>query len=41
MPGVDGEKMSKSKNNGIFLNEDIKSIIKKVGGAFSGGQKNN
>jgi len=39
MPGVDGEKMSKSKNNGIFFNEDSKSIIKKIGRAFSGGQK--
>lgn len=39
MPGVDGEKMSKSKDNGIFFDEDIKSIVKKIGGAFSGGQK--
>lgn len=39
MPGVDGEKMSKSKNNGIFFKEDINSITKKIGGAFSGGQK--
>lgn len=39
MPGTDGEKMSKSKNNAIFLKDDEKSIIKKVGGAFSGGQK--
>lgn len=39
MPGVDGEKMSKSKNNAIFLKEESKSIIKKIGGAFSGGQK--
>jgi len=39
MPGVDGEKMSKSKNNAIFLKDDSKTIIKKIGGAFSGGQK--
>ena len=39
MPGVDGEKMSKSKNNAIFIKDDSKSIIKKIGGAFSGGQK--
>jgi len=39
MPGVDGEKMSKSKNNAIFLKEDSKSITKKVNKAFSGGQK--
>lgn len=39
MPGTDGEKMSKSRNNAIFMNDDSKTIIKKVGGAFSGGQK--
>ena len=39
IPGVDGAKMSKSKNNAIFLKEDNKSIIKKVNKAFSGGQK--
>ncbi|MDO8460384.1 MAG: tryptophan--tRNA ligase [Nanoarchaeota archaeon] len=39
MPGIDGEKMSKSKNNAIFLKEDSKSIIKKTKIAFSGGQK--
>jgi len=39
LPGVDGEKMSKSKNNGIFLKDDPKSIVKKIGRAFSGGQK--
>jgi len=39
MPGIDGEKMSKSRNNAIFLKDDKKSIIKKVKGAFSGGQK--
>lgn len=39
MPGVDGTKMSKSKNNAIFFNDDKKTIIKKVNRAFSGGQK--
>lgn len=39
MPGVDGTKMSKSKNNAIFLKEDSKSITKKINKAFSGGQK--
>src|SRR3989344_7444716 len=39
LPGVDGEKMSKTRNNAIFLKEDSKNIIKKIGGAFSGGQK--
>jgi tryptophanyl-tRNA synthetase len=39
MPGLDGEKMSKSKDNGIFFNEDIKTISKKINKAFSGGQK--
>ena len=39
LPGLDGEKMSKSRNNGIFLKDDAKLISKKVGSAFSGGQK--
>ena len=39
MPGVDGTKMSKSKNNAIFLKEESKSITKKINKAFSGGQK--
>jgi|TARA_Y100000310_G_scaffold258493_1_gene266934 tryptophanyl-tRNA synthetase len=39
MSGVDGTKMSKSKNNAIFLKEDSKSITKKINKAFSGGQK--
>jgi len=39
IPGTDGRKMSKSKGNGIFLKDDKKTIIKKIGGAFSGGQK--
>src|SRR3989344_3415878 len=37
-PGLDGEKMSKSKNNAIFLNDDEKTIRKKVNKAFSGGR---
>lgn len=39
LPGIDGEKMSKSKNNAIFLKEDTKSIINKISKAYSGGQK--
>lgn len=38
MPGLDGEKMSKSKNNAIFLKDDEKTIRKKVNKAFSGGK---
>jgi tryptophanyl-tRNA synthetase len=37
MPGIDGEKMSKSRSNAIFLKEDESSIRKKVRKAFSGG----
>jgi len=37
-PGLDGEKMSKSKNNAIFLKDDEKTIRKKVNKAFSGGR---
>ena len=36
-PGLDGEKMSKSRNNAIFLSDDEKTIRKKVSSAFSGG----
>lgn len=39
IPGSDGKKMSKSKGNGVFLKDDKKIIIKKICGAFSGGQK--
>jgi len=39
MPGLDGEKMSKSKGNAIHFNDPINQIAKKVGQAFSGGQK--
>ena len=38
LPGIDGEKMSKSKNNAIFLRDDVASIKKKVNKAFSGGR---
>ena len=37
LPGIDGEKMSKSRNNAIYLNDDEKTIRKKVNKAFSGG----
>jgi len=39
LPGIDGEKMSKSRDNAIFLKDDEKTIRKKVNKAFSGGQK--
>lgn len=39
LPGIDGEKMSKSRNNAIFLLDDETAIRKKIGSAFSGGQK--
>lgn len=39
LPGLDGEKMSKSRNNAIFLQDDEKTIKKKVNAALSGGQK--
>jgi tryptophanyl-tRNA synthetase len=39
LPGIDGQKMSKSKNNGIFLNDSEKDIRKKINKALSGGQK--
>jgi tryptophanyl-tRNA synthetase len=38
LPGIDGTKMSKSKNNAIFLNDDEKIIRKKISQAFSGGK---
>jgi tryptophanyl-tRNA synthetase len=38
LPGLDGRKMSKSKNNAIFLEDKEDSIRKKVNKAFSGGQ---
>ena len=39
MPGLDGLKMSKSKNNAVFFKENLKSLKKKVNKAFSGGQE--
>ncbi|MDE1827542.1 MAG: tryptophan--tRNA ligase [Candidatus Micrarchaeota archaeon] len=39
LPGIDGAKMSKSRNNGIFLLESEKEIRKKVMAAFSGGRE--
>jgi len=38
LPGVDGKKMSKSKNNAIFLDDDMATIKKKVNKAISGGR---
>jgi len=38
LPGVDGEKMSKSQNNAIFLKDGPEEIKKKVNKAFSGGR---
>jgi tryptophanyl-tRNA synthetase len=38
LPGLDGKKMSKSRDNAVFLKESEESIIKKVKKAFSGGQ---
>ncbi len=39
LPGLDGEKMSKSKNNAIFLDDNIKSVKRKCNKALSGGQE--
>lgn len=39
IPGLDGKKMSKSKNNAIFLSDNKKTIIKKINKAFSGGRE--
>jgi tryptophanyl-tRNA synthetase len=39
LEGLDGEKMSKSRNNAIFLDDEIPIIKKKVSKAISGGQK--
>lgn len=36
-PGTDGQKMSKSRNNAIFLSDDETTIRKKVSKAYSGG----
>lgn len=37
LPGLDGEKMSKSRGNAVFLLDDEKEIKKKITSAFSGG----
>jgi len=39
LSGLDGDKMSKSRNNAIFLHDDEKTIKKKINAALSGGQK--
>jgi len=39
LPGTDGEKMSKSRNNAIFFRENEKEIRKKISKAYSGGAK--
>jgi tryptophanyl-tRNA synthetase len=39
LPGLDGKKMSKSKNNAIFLKDTEKELRKKVNKCFSGGQE--
>lgn len=39
LEGLDGEKMSKSRNNAIFLDDEISVIKKKVAKSISGGQK--
>jgi tryptophanyl-tRNA synthetase len=39
LPGLDGEKMSKSRNNAIFYHDSEKEILKKIMSALSGGRK--
>lgn len=39
LAGLDGAKMSKSKNNAIFLKDSLKDIKKKCNKAFSGGRE--
>ncbi len=39
LPGLDGEKMGKSNNNAIYLNDDLKNVKKKCNKALSGGQE--
>lgn len=39
LPGTDGQKMSKSKNNVINFSDDPPTIQKKVNKSYSGGQK--
>ncbi len=38
LPGLDGEKMSKSRDNAIFYHDNDQIISKKIGKAFSGGR---
>ena len=38
LPGIDGKKMSKSKNNSISLEDDVKTLRKKANKAISGGR---
>ena len=38
MPGIDCEKMSKSRGNGIYLNDDYDVVKKKINKSFSGGR---
>ncbi len=38
LPGLDGEKMSKSKGNAIFMLDDLQTVKKRVMSAFSGGR---
>ncbi len=37
MPGIDGEKMSKSRNNTLYFSDSEKILRKKINQAFSGG----
>jgi tryptophanyl-tRNA synthetase len=39
LAGLDGEKASKSKNNAIYFNDDLKSLKKKCNKALSGGKE--
>ena len=39
LPGIDGDKASKSKNNAIFLNDDLKTVKRKCNKMFSGGKE--
>ncbi|MFT4313297.1 MAG: tryptophan--tRNA ligase [Candidatus Woesearchaeota archaeon] len=39
LPGMDGKKMSKSKNNALFFQDDEKTIQKKIRKSLSGGRE--
>ena len=39
LPGLDGEKMSKSRSNAVFLEDSKKRLKKKVNSALSGGRE--